>query len=359
VADESLFLAWTPTATNENDGAPGIATALKFSADKPGVIKGIRFYRTTTDGGTYSVRLWQVTAGEEDPGPGAGTLVPDAEKTFVGVATTGWNTVLFDTPIPILANTLYVAERHNTQGRYVAETAGLITSIVVGSLKAWGANESGEWPAFGTIRNGTYRAAAAGNYPNQFAGTPNYGVDVVYEATADAAEGTADLGLALAVAGTGGRESAGSNVVGLALAVAATGDAPDIPPSEGTSDIPLALTLGAMGVTPAEDPAEGQAALGLALAVAATGQAPTPGQSDGVAALSLALTVAATGEAPEVTGGVAALGLELALAAVGVTPPPGEADGVAALGIVFTVMTTGSNGEFRCRPVRSFSEVMA
>jgi hypothetical protein len=359
VADESLFTSWTPTSTNENDGAPGIATALKFSSAVAGVVKGVRFYRTTTDGGIYTVRLWLVTAGEEDPGPGAGTEL--ANKTFGGTATTGWNDVLFDTPVSIAADTLYAVERHNTQGRYVAEGGGLAFSVTVGNLTAWGANQSGDWPALGTVRNGTYRFAAAGNYPNQFSGAPNYGVDVIFEEAVDPAEGSAALGLDLALATSGARDSGAVAAAGLVLTLAAAGDAPAIPPSEGEAGLALVYSLGANGITPPPGESNGSADLGLVLTLATTGDAPEPGEASGSAALGLALTLATTGEAPVLPdSGNADFELAYAITANGITPEPGQANGAAAFTLNLALAGAGSNGTpaFPCRPVRSFSEVV-
>jgi hypothetical protein len=280
MADESLFPAYTPGAANENDGAPGIATALSFSADKTGVIKAIKFYRTATDGGTYTVYLYRVTAGEADPGPGAGTQL--ATKVFAGSAVAGWNTVTLDAPVTIDPYpALYKAVRHNSQGRYVALTNGLATSVVVGSLTAWGAADSGEFPTLGTVRNGTYGAAAAGTYPASFSGAPNYGVDVVFEATVEASEGTADLGLV--------------------YTVSATGSAPAVPPAEGAVALGIEITGTAVGETPDPGEASGATALGLVYTLAVTGEAPDPASGDGTAAAGWLRAL--SGEAVSVVAG--------------------------------------------------------
>jgi len=154
----------------------------------------------------------------------------------------------------------------------------------------------------------------------------------------DPAEGTADVGLNLAVAATGARDSDGVAALGLGLALAGTG---------------------------ARD-SDGVAALGLGLAVATSGAQP----ASGMVALALNLAVAASGARP--ASGSAALGLGLAPAAAGGRP----ARGSATLGLNLAVAASGSNGQsgrpvtpwpfpqnpvstypWTPRPVRSFQEV--
>lgn len=135
------------------------------------------------------------------------------------------------------------------------------------------------------------------------------------DAPVDPAEGTAALGLDLAVAASGGADAEGAAAVGLGLAVAAT----------GSTD------------------AEGQGALGFGLAVAASGSAP----NQGVVALTLGLDPDTTGE--RASQGVAALGLNLEMAATGER----DALGSVALGLNLAVAATGSNGDVGC-PIEPF-----
>lgn len=98
------------------------------------------------------------------------------------------------------------------------------------------------------------------------------------------AEGTADMGLALAVSAAGGRPSEGLAQLATALTVAATGARP----STGTAAFALALTAAASGSAPDVDDAGGSAAFGLALDLAVTGARPSSGTANFDLALALA-----------------------------------------------------------------------
>ncbi len=43
-----------------------------------------------------------------------------ATATFVNETTSGWQQVNFSTPVPVTANTVYVASYHTTTGHYAA-----------------------------------------------------------------------------------------------------------------------------------------------------------------------------------------------------------------------------------------------
>jgi hypothetical protein len=196
------------------------------------------------------------------------------------------------------------------------------------------------------------------------------------------AEGTAAVGLGLAVSATGANDREGSAALGLGLAVAATGAAD----REGTAALGLNLAVAASGATDREGVAalglglavaatgandrEGSAALGLGLAVSATGSAPSVTPASGTVALGLDLSPSATGERG--SSGSAALGLGLAPVAAGARGASGE----VALGLGLEVSATGSNGDtgrpvtpwpwtprpvssypWTPRPVKSFQEV--
>lgn len=132
------------------------------------------------------------------------------------------------------------------------------------------------------------------------------------------AEGTADLGLDLAVAAAGAAQHDGAAVLGLGLAVAAQGAAP----------------------------AQGTVTLSLGLGVAATGAR----DSLGAAALGLGLAVVSAGQRASL--GATALGLNLAVAARGL-------NGTSGRGVTPYPFSprAGSSFPWTPRPVKSFEEV--
>jgi hypothetical protein len=120
-----------------------------------------------------------------------------------------------------------------------------------------------------------------------------YFVDIDFgDAAPEPAEGTADVGLGLAVAGTGGRASRAAAALGVGLAVSGAG-ARD---SEGAAGVGLALAVSATGARPAR----GTVTIDLGLAIAAAGARAARGS----AALGLNLAVAASGPvSPDGPGG--------------------------------------------------------
>ena len=79
---------------------------MKFKSDVDGFITGIRFYKGPANTGTHVGNLWTST----------GTLL--ASATFTDETPTGWQQVLFDAPVAITANTIYVASYHTNVGGY-------------------------------------------------------------------------------------------------------------------------------------------------------------------------------------------------------------------------------------------------
>jgi hypothetical protein len=370
-SQESLFVSWTPTSGNENDGTP-LTRGLTFYAAVAGNVLGVRVYATTTVSTSIeTVNLWLVTAGEADPGPGTGTEL--AEKAaVVPLASASWNDILFDAPVAISANTAYKVGSSNDQGRYVATAADLLTDVTVGNLTAVGASGSGTFPLLGTIRNGTYEYAAAGTYPNDFSGAPNYGIDVIFQASAGGDETDAP---ATEAAGTGvayeptvalEAQPAEAAAVGVAvtpaaaLGVAATtttavGVAQDPTVSASASGTASAGTASASGEALwdagstvaldliADNPVEATGAAYNATVSTAAAAGPTPAEAAGtgtVANPTVTTSSSATAPATEASAGGAALGPASAITALAIEA---TAAGVAFNPTVSTVPLTNAD----------------
>jgi WD40 repeat protein len=145
------------------DGGPDSAVELgvKFRSDTSGTITGIRFYKAGTNTGTHVGNLWTST----------GTQL--ASATFSGETASGWQQVLFSTPVTINANTVYVASYHANAGHYSADV-NYFTSAGVDNppLHALANGVSGG--------NGVYVYGATSAFPNQTWNSANYWVDVVF-----------------------------------------------------------------------------------------------------------------------------------------------------------------------------------
>ena len=70
---------------------------VKFNTDSDGYIAGLRFYKSGLNTGTHIGTLWD----------NAGNAL--ATATFTTESPSGWQQVLFDTAIPVTANTTYIA----------------------------------------------------------------------------------------------------------------------------------------------------------------------------------------------------------------------------------------------------------
>ena len=104
----SLFSASTPATApaSFNDNQP-LELGMKFTSSTAGQVTALKFYRSANDNGPDVLDLWSAT----------GTKL--ASATFTNTSASGWQTVALATPVPISANTTYVASYHTT-GAYVA-----------------------------------------------------------------------------------------------------------------------------------------------------------------------------------------------------------------------------------------------
>jgi hypothetical protein len=257
----SIFTGQVPDSPNNADGAPGIITATTFVPAQDGVVSAIRFYSTTTVGGTYTGSLHEITV-EDDPGPGAGTLL-DSGVLAGPPASGSWVEIPLDAPVLVTAGVHYRAALHNSQGRYVASSGFFLAGneVVNGDLTA---PADGSPLLGGALRQGEFAyTGTATQYPNQSSSGSCYFIDVVYTTGSDPAEGTVAGTLGLAVAVAGAAPAAGSVAGSIGLATAAAGSAP----ASGTVAATLGLASAATGATTAL----GAVAASLALAVSARG----------------------------------------------------------------------------------------
>src|SRR5262249_54491059 len=119
----NIFTTQVPTETTGNDGQ-ALELGVKFRSVVPGLIKGIRFYKTTGNSGTHTGELYSST----------GTRL--AQATFTGETATGWQTVTFNTPVAINANTTYVAAYFSSAGNYVGTSNYFTTAVLNSPLTA-------------------------------------------------------------------------------------------------------------------------------------------------------------------------------------------------------------------------------
>jgi Domain of unknown function (DUF4082)/Abnormal spindle-like microcephaly-assoc'd, ASPM-SPD-2-Hydin/Fibronectin type III domain len=154
-----------PSLIDSND-VQTVEVGLKFKSDTSGYITAVRFYKAKTNVGTHVGHIWSST----------GILLGRA--VFTNETASGWQQVNFPTPIPVTANTIYVASYYAPSGHYSADANYFATKGIDNApLHALENGVSGV--------NGVYRYT--GGFPvNGFEST-NYWVDVVFTAQATAA----------------------------------------------------------------------------------------------------------------------------------------------------------------------------
>jgi uncharacterized protein DUF4082/Big-like domain-containing protein len=143
------------------DSTP-VELGLKFRSDKDGLITGVRFYKGgAANAGQHVGHLWTDT----------GLLL--ASVTFTDESDTGWQRALFETPVRITANTLYVVSYFAPAGNYAAQSRAFESSGVdSGPLHA------PSDPVIGG--NGVFNDNPSGGFPSKSFNATNYWVDVVF-----------------------------------------------------------------------------------------------------------------------------------------------------------------------------------
>jgi hypothetical protein len=101
----TIFGSATPANANWPDTS-AIEVGVQFTADVNGSVTGVRFYKGSQNTGTHTGSLWSAT----------GTRL--ATGTFSGGSDSGWQTLVFSTPVAITAGTTYIASYSTTVGYY-------------------------------------------------------------------------------------------------------------------------------------------------------------------------------------------------------------------------------------------------
>jgi len=145
----------TPTLPDQNENNP-VNLGVQFTSATSGLVLGIRFYKGLTNTGTHIGDLWTST----------GQLL--ASGTFANETASGWQTLIFSSPVSISAGTVYVASYLASVGQY-AETDGYFSSSFTnGPLSA----PSG-W-------NGVYVFSSSPAFPTQTWDQANFWVDAIF-----------------------------------------------------------------------------------------------------------------------------------------------------------------------------------
>lgn len=162
---------YTPSVTAENDSTP-LELGVKFTSSVNGWVTGIRFYKGTGNDGTHTGTLWSASGAELATG------------TFTNETASGWQTLLFSSPVAITANTVYVASYYAPDGHYAFDNQQFYPSPKGSpySPPLYGAPLTAV-RATATTANGMFNAGGPG-FPASTFGGSGYGVDVIFDTKA-------------------------------------------------------------------------------------------------------------------------------------------------------------------------------
>ena len=156
----------TPTTPQESD-SNAVELGVKFTTSIDGFITGVRFYKGTDNTGTHVGNLWSA----------GGALL--ARATFSAETASGWQQVNFASPVPVNANTVYVASYYAPNGRYAADLNFFATSGVSnGPVNLLSSGAAGG--------NGVYNYSSRTTFPSSTFNATNYWVDIVFSDTGTA-----------------------------------------------------------------------------------------------------------------------------------------------------------------------------
>ncbi|MBL7740016.1 MAG: Ig-like domain-containing protein [Chitinophagaceae bacterium] len=137
-----------------------IELGVKFNSSVDGYILGIRFYKGDGNDGTHTGHLWN----------SSGTML--GEAVFVNETASGWQQVLFSSPVAINAGETYVASYFSSLGKYGYTNSYFTDAVVNGPLRALADGEDGG--------NGVYKYSSSSIFPDETYQSTNYFVDVVF-----------------------------------------------------------------------------------------------------------------------------------------------------------------------------------
>ena len=163
----TIFDLATPATVDSGDTS-SVELGVKFQSDVAGTINGIRFYKAAANTGTHIGSLWT----------SSGTLL--ASATFSGETASGWQQVLFSSPVSISANTTYVAGYLAPKGHYSVTQPGFSSSVDNAPLHAL---------ANATSVNGVYAYSSSSTFPSSSYQASNYFADVLFTPAAASAPG--------------------------------------------------------------------------------------------------------------------------------------------------------------------------
>jgi hypothetical protein len=157
---QSISIFSNAVPNDPTGGGSKVTLGVKFWSSQSGTISAIRFYRAAISSNGYVAKLYSA----------GGTLLGSATLTHESGPVPGWQVANFASPIPISANTTYVAAYYSAAGQGAGDPYELRQGVTNGSLIA---------PASSAVGgNGVYASKNA--FPQSRYEASNYYVDVLF-----------------------------------------------------------------------------------------------------------------------------------------------------------------------------------
>ena len=154
----SLWPSSALPATPDSGDSNPVEVGVQFTSSAAGSITALRFYKSSGNIGTHIGNLWS----------SSGSLL--ASATYTNETASGWQTVVLPQPVPIQANTTYVASYYTTAGHYSDDVNYFSTAYSASPLQV-------------PINGGVYVYGPTSAFPTQVWNSSNYWVDVVVQYT--------------------------------------------------------------------------------------------------------------------------------------------------------------------------------
>ena len=157
----TLWNASASPATSDEGPDSSVELGVQFTSSVPGQVLGVRFYKSGSNTGTHTAHLW------------ASSGVSLATATFSGETKSGWQQVLFSSPVNVSANTNYVISYHCPNGHYADDQNYFSKAYSSSPLQV-------------PINGGVFAYGYAPIFPKSSWLASNYWVDVVFLPTTTA-----------------------------------------------------------------------------------------------------------------------------------------------------------------------------
>jgi hypothetical protein len=157
---------WVPSAaptTADSKEAASVELGTQFSADFDGYILGIRFYKSAANTGQHVANLWSTV--------GDGVNLASANATAESAS--GWQQITFAKPVPVTAQTTYLASYFAPAGHY-ADDVTYFNNAGVDNAPLHAPQSTTAVP------NGVYSYGPSSTHPTSTYNGSNYWVDVLY-----------------------------------------------------------------------------------------------------------------------------------------------------------------------------------